>query len=93
MSARVTPRFASASITAFDTAEGYGDGESERVLGRLLGAKRDDVLIATKILPKPDQGPEQIRQAIAVLARVWPEVTGRTALHPVEEREAMAAIV
>ena len=27
-------------ITAFDTAEGYGDGESERRLGKALGAQR-----------------------------------------------------
>lgn len=38
-----------AGITLFDTAEGYGEGESERVLGRALGADRDKVLIASKI--------------------------------------------
>ena len=27
-------------ITAFDTAEGYGDGESERRLGKALGFNR-----------------------------------------------------
>lgn len=38
-------------ITAFDTAEGYGDGESERRLGRALGQKIDDVIIISKIWP------------------------------------------
>ncbi|MFQ5673985.1 MAG: aldo/keto reductase [Nitrospinales bacterium] len=38
-------------ITAFDTAEGYGDGESERRLGRALGHKKDDVIIVSKIWP------------------------------------------
>jgi len=38
-------------ITAFDTAEGYGDGESERRLGRALGPRKDDVLIISKIWP------------------------------------------
>jgi aryl-alcohol dehydrogenase-like predicted oxidoreductase len=38
-----------AGITLFDTAEGYGEGESERVLGTALGADRDKVLVATKI--------------------------------------------
>ncbi len=38
-------------ITAFDTAEGYGDGESERRLGQALGAKKDDVIIISKIWP------------------------------------------
>jgi aryl-alcohol dehydrogenase-like predicted oxidoreductase len=38
-------------ITAFDTAEGYGDGESERRLGKALGSKKDDVIIISKIWP------------------------------------------
>jgi len=35
-------------VNLFDTAELYGDGESEKELGRALGARRKDVLIATK---------------------------------------------
>lgn len=38
-------------ITAFDTAEGYGDGESERRLSKALGTKKDDVIIISKIWP------------------------------------------
>ncbi|SVC96384.1 uncharacterized protein METZ01_LOCUS349238, partial [marine metagenome] len=38
-------------ITAFDTAEGYGDGESERRLGKSLGNKTHDVIIISKIWP------------------------------------------
>ena len=38
-------------ITAFDTAEGYGDGESERRLGRALGMHKDEVIIISKIWP------------------------------------------
>ena len=41
-------------ITAFDTAEGYGDGESERRLGKALGPKKNDVLIISKIWPDAD---------------------------------------
>jgi aryl-alcohol dehydrogenase-like predicted oxidoreductase len=37
-----------AGVTFFDTADGYGDGESERYLGRLLSERRDDVVVATK---------------------------------------------
>ena len=40
-----------AGITAFDTAEGYGDGESERRLSKALGNKKDDVIIISKIWP------------------------------------------
>ncbi|NBM14516.1 aldo/keto reductase [Streptomyces sp. GC420] len=35
-------------ITFFDTADAYGAGHSERVLGRALRGRRDDVVIATK---------------------------------------------
>lgn len=37
-----------AGITFIDTADIYADGESERILGRLLGARRNEVFIATK---------------------------------------------
>ena len=37
-----------AGITHFDTAEVYGDGESEAILGRALGSRREGVVIATK---------------------------------------------
>ncbi len=35
-------------VTFFDTADVYGTGHSERVLGRALGSRRDDVVVATK---------------------------------------------
>lgn len=35
-------------ITLFDTADVYGRGESERLLGRALGTRRGDVVVATK---------------------------------------------
>lgn len=41
-------------ITAFDTAEGYGDGESERRLSKALGKQKDDVIIISKIWPDVD---------------------------------------
>jgi aryl-alcohol dehydrogenase-like predicted oxidoreductase len=38
-------------IMAFDTAECYGNGESERRLGKALGSRKNDVLIVSKITP------------------------------------------
>ena len=38
-----------AGITAFDTAEDYGDGHSERILGQALRHWRDQIVIATKV--------------------------------------------
>ena len=38
-------------ITFFDTAEIYGFGRSERILGEALGHERGDVVVASKIFP------------------------------------------
>jgi aryl-alcohol dehydrogenase-like predicted oxidoreductase len=50
--------FRDAGGTLIDTADRYADGESERVLGRLLrGVPRDDVVIATKAGTRSGPGP------------------------------------
>ena len=36
-------------INFFDTAEGYGDGYSEKMLGRALKGRRDEAIIASKV--------------------------------------------
>lgn len=41
-----------AGVTLFDTAEMYGDGQSERVLGNALGKRRGDILLASKVWPE-----------------------------------------
>jgi aryl-alcohol dehydrogenase-like predicted oxidoreductase len=38
-------------VTLFDTAEIYNSGNSERILGRALGSRRESVFIADKIFP------------------------------------------
>ena len=38
-------------VTLFDTAEIYGFGKSERILGEALGPERDDVVVASKVFP------------------------------------------
>ncbi|HEV7310476.1 aldo/keto reductase [Ensifer sp.] len=38
-----------AGINFFDTADAYASGQSERILGQALKARRDDVVIATKV--------------------------------------------
>ena len=45
-----------AGVTLFDTAEVYGSGESERIIGRLLDAdpaRAGKTVIATKFMPSP----------------------------------------
>ena len=49
-------RAIAAGVTLLDTAEMYGSGESERIIGRLLRedtANRDRVVVATKFMPFP----------------------------------------
>lgn len=49
-------------ITFFDTAEGYGDGASETILGNALKGRRDKVVIGTKMVPGKN-GYKQLVQA------------------------------
>jgi aryl-alcohol dehydrogenase-like predicted oxidoreductase len=44
-----------AGITHFDTAESYGNGKSEAFLGKALGARRGQAVIATKFAPRPQE--------------------------------------
>ena len=50
---RVVHAALDAGVTHFDTAEMYGGGRSEEMLGAALGARRDEAVIATKFLPRP----------------------------------------
>ena len=57
-----------AGVNFFDTADMYGNGKSEELLGRYLGRRRSDVIIATKFGNEMEgQGggarPEYIRKA------------------------------
>ncbi|KAA5838437.1 aldo/keto reductase [Saccharopolyspora hirsuta] len=56
-SAEVIGAALDAGITHLDTAEMYGEGRSEEYIGAALGARRDEVVIATKFLPRPKDEP------------------------------------
>jgi aryl-alcohol dehydrogenase-like predicted oxidoreductase len=61
---RAVARAVELGINYFDTAQMYGNGESERNLGRVLKALKPDVYVGTKVrLPPTERG--QIGQAIA----------------------------
>jgi aryl-alcohol dehydrogenase-like predicted oxidoreductase len=65
-------------ITAFDTAEGYGDGESERRLGQALGSQKDDVIIISKIWPDAEltlqSYRKQLEDSLTALKRDYVDV-------------------
>ncbi len=57
-------------VTLFDTAEIYGFGRSERILGRALGDSRESVFLATKILPIVPVPPVVEQRAVASANRL-----------------------
>ena len=67
--AAVVPTALDAGITFFDTADIYGETKSEEFLGRALGKRRGDVVVATKFgMPVNERRrgakPEYIRRAV-----------------------------
>lgn len=80
--ARVVARALDAGIRLFDTANAYGDGESERVVGRLLAG--EDALVATKVgwWKKEGLRPERVRASLdESLARLGRERVDLYYLH------------
>ena len=76
-----------AGATLLDTAEVYGDGESERIIGRLLAAdpdRRDRAVLATKFMPMPwklDVGRALRRSLLGSLERLGVESVDLYQLH------------
>ena len=50
-SERILLRALDLGINLVDTAEIYGRGESERIVGRVLDGRRGEAFIASKVLP------------------------------------------
>jgi aryl-alcohol dehydrogenase-like predicted oxidoreductase len=93
-----------AGITWIDTAEGYGSGKSEELVARGIEGRRDEVVVATKVAPRPYGSGfrrDQVRSACqGSLGRLGIDRIDLYQLHwpeddvPVEETwEAMAALV
>ncbi|MFJ4790657.1 aldo/keto reductase [Streptomyces sp. NPDC088794] len=91
-SVRAIRRALDLGVTYFDTADTYGAGHSERVLGRALGKRREDVVVATKwgnvfdeetrTLTGSDDTPEYARRALtASLERLGTEYVDLYQLH------------
>jgi aryl-alcohol dehydrogenase-like predicted oxidoreductase len=68
-SAKVIDTAIESGVTFFDTADRYGKGQSEDFLGRALGKRRDQIILATKFgmeMEKGQQGasPKYVLQAV-----------------------------
>jgi aryl-alcohol dehydrogenase-like predicted oxidoreductase len=57
-------------VTLFDTAEIYGLGRSERILGEALGDQRASVFLATKLFPALPLAPVVEQRAVASANRL-----------------------
>jgi len=73
-SAKVIDAAIESGVTFFDTADRYGKGQSEDFLGRALGKRRDEIILATKFgmeMEKSQLGasPEYVREAIEASLR------------------------
>ena len=91
-------------ITAFDTAEGYGDGESEHRLGRALGSKKDEVIVISKIWPDAELSlaayRERLDNSLKALGRDcvdlylvhWPDICYASKENSAKLCELMAAL-
>ena len=68
-----------------DTAEVYGDGVSEMLVGKALAGRRDGIFLATKVAPTPEGTgfrPDQVRAACdASLGRLGVDVIDLYQLH------------
>lgn len=85
-----------AGITTFDTAEEYGEGHSERILGRALAGRRGEIVICTKVSWN-NLRREKVRQAcerslrnlgtdvIDLYQIHWPAGTFGSEVVPIEE--------
>jgi aryl-alcohol dehydrogenase-like predicted oxidoreductase len=49
-----------AGVNFFDTANVYSEGESERLLGKALGARRKDIVLATKVRGRMGPGHNEV---------------------------------
>lgn len=92
-------------VTLFDTADAYGTGHAEQILGKALGERRKEVLVATKFgntydeqtreLTGNDTSPTYIRQACqASLRRLRTDWIDLYQLHvgglPIEQAQSVA---
>ena len=71
-------------VTHFDTATDYGDGQSERLLGRFLAAKparRTQVFLASKVNPDEPSAHSVVRAIEASLRRLQTDVIDLYYLH------------
>ena len=68
--AAITRRALDLGINLIDTAEIYGFGRSERIVGGAIAGRRDEVFLASKLYPAFPVGPAVVRRAQGSIRRL-----------------------
>lgn len=74
---RIVDAAREAGINFFDTAELYGFGKSESILGKAVANCREDVVLATKLFPlfpARGVGPSHAEKSLARLGTEWVDI-------------------
>ncbi|HEY3903041.1 MAG TPA: aldo/keto reductase [Streptosporangiaceae bacterium] len=79
--AAIVRRALDLGVTLFDTAEIYGFGRSERILGRALGKDLESIFLATKILPVMPIAPVVQQRGVASAGRLGARVLDLYQVH------------
>jgi aryl-alcohol dehydrogenase-like predicted oxidoreductase len=79
-------------INYLDTAVGYGDGESERRLGRVMATRRGDVFLATKIPERARTRDLALKEVEASLKRLQTDHVDLLHVHSVGRADDLAKI-
>lgn len=94
-SAKVIDTAIESGVTFFDTADRYGKGQSEDFLGRALGKRRDQIILATKFgmeMEKGQQGASPIYVLEAVDASLRRLRTDRIDLYQLHQPDSKTPI-
>ena len=83
----------SLGVTLIDTAEMYGDGRSEKLIGRVIAGQRDRVFLVSKVSPNHVRGDGIARACEASLARLGTDHLDLYLLHWPSRDTDLASIV
>src|ERR1700751_1107359 len=71
----------SLGMTLIDTAEMYGDGRSEKLIGRVIAGQRDRIFLVSKVWPNHVMGKRMARACDASLGRLGTDYLDLYLLH------------
>lgn len=89
---RVLNEVIDGGIRYLDTAFGYGDGESETRVGRVMATRRKEVFLATKLFERSRKRDDILREFERSLKRLQTDRVDLLHIHSLKTAEDLAAI-